>query len=58
MKRAAQILLIVTFIAFSWLAMQVVHEVGHVLVARLTGGEVLKVALHPGHLPMGPILQS
>jgi hypothetical protein len=47
MKRLLQILLIVTFIGFSWLAMQVVHEAGHVLVARLTGGEVIKVALHP-----------
>lgn len=47
MKRLAQILLIVTFIGFSWLAMQAVHEGGHVLVARLTGGEVIKVALHP-----------
>jgi hypothetical protein len=27
--------------------MQVVHETGHVLLARLTGGEVIKVALHP-----------
>jgi hypothetical protein len=47
MKRIPQILLIVTFISFSWLAMQVVHEAGHVLVARLTGAEVTKVALHP-----------
>jgi hypothetical protein len=47
MKRAPQILLIGTFIAFCWLAMQAVHEMGHVFVARLTGGEVLKVALHP-----------
>jgi sterol desaturase/sphingolipid hydroxylase (fatty acid hydroxylase superfamily) len=47
MKRSAQILLIVTFLGFCWLAMQVVHEIGHVLVARLTGGEVTKVALHP-----------
>src|SRR2546426_8584056 len=47
MKRLAQILLIVTFIGFSWLAMQAVHEMGHVLVARVTGGEVVKVALHP-----------
>jgi len=45
--RATQVLLIVTFIGFSWLAMQVVHEAGHVLVARLTGGEVVRVALHP-----------
>jgi hypothetical protein len=47
MKRLPQIILIVSFIAFSWLGMQVVHECGHVLVARLTGGEVTKVALHP-----------
>src|ERR1017187_2971129 len=47
MKRLLQILLIVTFIGLSWLGMQVVHETGHVLVARLTGGEVIKVALHP-----------
>ena len=47
MNRLPQILLIVTFIGFSWLAMQVVHETGHVLVARLTGAEVTKVALHP-----------
>src|SRR5207249_1155643 len=47
MKRVVQVLLIVTFIGFCWLAMQVVHESGHVLVARLTGGEVVKVALHP-----------
>src|SRR5258707_11667766 len=47
MKRLPQILLIVTFIGFSWLGMQVVHEAGHVVVALLTGGEVAKVALHP-----------
>jgi hypothetical protein len=47
MKRLAQILHILTFIGFSWLAMQVVHELGHVVVARLTGAEVTKVALHP-----------
>jgi hypothetical protein len=47
MNRFPQVLLIVTFIGFSWLAMQVVHEAGHVLLARLTGAEVTKVALHP-----------
>lgn len=46
-QRLPQILLGVTFIGFSWLAMQVVHEAGHVLVARFTGAEVTKVALHP-----------
>lgn len=47
MKRLPQVVLITTFICFSWLAMQVVHETGHVLVARVTGAEVIKVALHP-----------
>jgi len=47
MKRLPQVLLIVTFIGFSWLGMQVVHEAGHVLVALVTGAEVTKVALHP-----------
>ena len=47
MKRLPQILLIVTFLGFSWLAMQVVHELGHVLFTHLTGGQVLKVVLHP-----------
>jgi hypothetical protein len=47
MKRLPQITLITSFIAFSWLAMQVVHETGHVIVARVTGAEVTKVALHP-----------
>jgi hypothetical protein len=42
-----QAVLIGTFIGFSWLAMQVVHELGHVLVARVTGAEVIKIVLHP-----------
>jgi hypothetical protein len=47
MTRLKQAVLIVSFLCFSWLAMQVVHEAGHVLVARATGGEVVKVGLHP-----------
>ena len=31
----------------SWYAMQVVHELGHVLAAWLTGGTVQRVVLHP-----------
>jgi hypothetical protein len=46
-KRLLQVQLIVSFVGFSWLAMQAVHELGHVITARLSGGEVLKVALHP-----------
>jgi hypothetical protein len=47
MKRFWQALLIVTFILFCWLGMQAVHELGHVIMARYTGAEVIKVALHP-----------
>ncbi|MEX0715612.1 MAG: hypothetical protein WD066_03455 [Planctomycetaceae bacterium] len=31
----------------SWLGMQAVHEAGHVLAARATGGVVERVVLHP-----------
>jgi len=47
MKRIDQILLIGSFIGFSWLVMQAVHELGHVLGAATTGGTVTKVVLHP-----------
>lgn len=47
MKRSFQVLLILSFIAFSWLAFMVVHEFGHVLMAWLTGGSVDRVVLHP-----------
>ncbi len=47
MKRLDQIVLVGTFIGFSWLAMQAVHELGHVLGAVATGGRVTEVVLHP-----------
>ena len=47
MKRIEQAILIVSFLAFSWLAMQAVHELGHVVAAWLTKAEITKVALHP-----------
>ncbi|MDM8008711.1 MAG: hypothetical protein QUV05_21450 [Phycisphaerae bacterium] len=46
-KRFHQILLMVSFVAFSWLAMQAVHELGHVLGAKMTGGTVIRAVLHP-----------
>jgi hypothetical protein len=73
MKRLEQVILILTFLAFSWLAMQAVHELGHVVGAWLTKAEVTKVALHPwiisrtdlGHNPhpsvvvwAGPVIGS
>jgi hypothetical protein len=38
---------LVVVAAASWLGMMVVHEMGHVLGAALTGGRVARVILHP-----------
>jgi hypothetical protein len=47
MRRQPQLVLIVCLLTACWLAMQVVHEFGHVLGAWFTGGEVAKVVLRP-----------
>jgi len=47
MYRAEQTSLILSWLAFSWLAMQGVHELGHVVLAWASGGEVERVVLHP-----------
>ena len=47
MKRLSQTVLIATFVAFSWLAMQCVHELGHVAGAWITGATIERVFLHP-----------
>jgi Peptidase M50B-like len=50
MKRQHQIALIGSTLAFSWLAMQAVHEFGHVLGAMLSGGQVAEIVLHPARI--------
>src|SRR5262245_16001558 len=45
--RAFQALLMVCFVAFSWLAFMVVHEFGHVLVGWTSGASLSHVQLHP-----------
>jgi hypothetical protein len=45
--RLSQIQLIVATLLFSWLAMQAVHEWGHMLHAWMSGGTVTAVLLHP-----------
>src|SRR4051812_5535766 len=47
MSRLYQIILIASTIVLSWLGMQAVHELGHVLGARAGGETVRKVVLHP-----------
>ncbi len=47
MKRLEQWVMISSFIGFCWLAMQAVHELGHVLAALFSGATVTQVVLHP-----------
>jgi hypothetical protein len=47
MHRLHQVVLIGSLLAGSWLLMQAVHELGHVVGAWLTGGKVARVVLHP-----------
>jgi hypothetical protein len=47
MSRVPQCLLIVSTLLASWLGMQAIHEAGHIVAARLTGGVVARVVLHP-----------
>lgn len=42
-----RLLLFAAAIYLSWLAMQAVHELGHVLAATFTGGTVARVVIHP-----------
>jgi hypothetical protein len=46
-SRLHQTVLITSTVVASWLAMQAVHEAGHVAAALLTGGKVAKVVWHP-----------
>ena len=46
-RRGWTALLIFSTAAFSWLAMMIVHEAGHVLHASLSGGTVERIELHP-----------
>jgi hypothetical protein len=47
MKRQHQLVLMGSTLVFSWLAMQAVHELGHVVGAMISGGRVAQVILHP-----------
>lgn len=47
MSRLNQAILIGSICLASWLGMQQVHELGHVLEARLTGATIVRVVLNP-----------
>lgn len=45
--RLPQVVLIASILGLSWLGMQVVHELGHVLAAWASGETVHRVVIHP-----------
>ena len=47
MRRFHQIVFSLSLVALCWLAMMLVHELGHVVGALITGGSVERVVLHP-----------
>ena len=47
MTRLPQVVLVTSTVLGSWLGMQAVHELGHVVGAWLTGGRVARIVLHP-----------
>ena len=47
MNRLNQMTFVVGISFLSWLMMMAVHELGHVIGAKLTGGNVERVVLHP-----------
>src|SRR4051812_4209386 len=47
MGRLYQLMLIASILGLSWLGMQVVHELGHVLAPWAGGEAVYRVVLHP-----------
>jgi hypothetical protein len=49
-KRQHQFVLIGSTLALAWLAMQAVHELGHVAGAAVSGGRVGYVVLHPARI--------
>ena len=47
MRWCPRILFVFSTLSLSWLGMMAVHELGHIAVALLTGGKVVRVVLHP-----------
>src|SRR5918997_2223388 len=47
MGRLYQVILVASILGLSWLGMQIVHELGHVLAAWAGGEEVYRTVLHP-----------
>ena len=47
MQRFHQVVFLFSVVALSWFAMMAIHELGHVVGAMVSGGQVERVVLHP-----------
>jgi Peptidase M50B-like len=56
--RLRQTVLIFSTLLGSWLGMQAVHELGHVLGAWITGGRVERVVLHPLTISRADVVEN
>src|SRR5690348_1700532 len=57
-SRINQVVLILSAISFSWLGMQAVHEMGHVVGALATNADVKKVVLHPATISRTDVVDN
>lgn len=57
-KRQQQWLLIGSTLVFSWLAMQAVHELGHVVGALGSGGKIGRAVLHPAAISSTQVVDN
>jgi hypothetical protein len=53
-----RMLILGVLLVASWYAMQAVHELGHVLGALATGGEIKRVVLHPLEISRTDVLPN
>ena len=56
--RRDQVIILISALLLSWLGMMAVHELGHVVGAVLTGGNVLRVVLHPAAISRTEVLPN
>ena len=53
-----RILFVISILGLSWLGMMATHEFGHVVAAKLTGGTVVRVVLHPATISRTDVLPN
>lgn len=58
MQRTPQVVLIASTLVACWLGMQLVHELGHVVAAWLSGAQIEYLALHPLEISRTDVLHN